>query len=401
MKNSISSIFENSYYNPKEIIDLDKIEKELKSIKYCPNCENNEKNTIKNSVNKPLKKFKAIEDQINLEDVDNNFGRCKCGKRPLDLVMTHVLKIMIEEGIDLRKNTLRNGAIPLITPFTSNPNMHKYVSKNSMVILHPKLTKDIANKIIAEINEVKGVLKGNSNDTVGIKDSNSEAIFYNLLAGDDIRCDIIKIPNDNNSSTNSSSNSQLNEYQKNNETIAINKIQHLTYLEFPPSIETKINKVSDYLNSYGSKEIAKLNILDGTCGNGSIGIFLLKKGTNKVIFTDIWKPATFMTAVNLKANGFETNFLTDFEDIKAFEDNNNNNNNNKDNYENIIKIATGNNFEVYNLPIEELKTELEPQLKEETTDKYFDICILDCFPNTDVNNFEKVAKTLAKDVLII
>ncbi|MCL2688039.1 MAG: hypothetical protein FWE58_05840, partial [Methanobrevibacter sp.] len=206
MKNSISSIFENSHYDYKEIIISKNIETELMTIAKCQNCENHtnfslnidEKNkTSQKNANIKLKKFKNIEEQIDLKKINNDFGRCVCGMRHLDIAMAHVLKIMIEKNIPLRKHTLRDGPIPLLTLFTSNPNKHDYVGKDSLVILHPQLKTNVANIIVKEVDEVKGVLKGYPNDTVGIKDTDSKAITYELLAGSDIRCDIVKIPRNN------------------------------------------------------------------------------------------------------------------------------------------------------------------------------------------------------------
>jgi len=389
MKNSIASIFETLPYDCKEIKSSKNIKNDFEKVDNCQKCEKID-----------LKKFKPLEEQINLNKIDNNFKRCVCGKRHLDIAMAHVLKIMIEEDIPLRKHTLRDGAVPLITPFTSSPNNHSYVGKDSLVILHPHLNKKVANIIIKEVNEVKGVLKGYPNDTVGIKDKKSEAITYELLKGSDIRCDIVKIPKNtslkpkNNSleSKNTSLKPKNNSLKpkntslenSNEDIIAINKIQHLTYLEFPPSIENKIKVLDNYLKSKNITEekLANMTVLDGTCGNGSLGIFLLKKGVKNLIFNDIWKPATFMTSINLEANGFKTKLINfkDISDINKTDD--------------IISI--GDNFKVYNLAIEDLKGKLAI-----SGENKFDICILDIFPSADKLNFEKIANSLAKDVLTI
>jgi hypothetical protein len=373
MKNSISSIFENSLYDYREIISSKNIETELTKLFKCQKCYN---------IN--LKKFKPINEQINLNEINNKFGKCVCGRRHLDIAMAHVLKIMIEEDLPLRKHTLRDGAVPLLTPFTSSPNEHNYVGKDSLVILHPYLNKKVANIIIKEVDEVKSVLKGYPNDTVGIKEQKSEPITYELLGGSDIRCDIVKTPINPSTET------------TNEERIAINKIQHLTYLEFPPSIENKIKILDNYFKSKNipDEKLANLTILDGTCGNGSLGIFLLKKRVKKVIFNDIWKPATFMTSVNLEANGFKTK-LIDFKDIFNFDKNVKDNKNIEKSKNNDI-ISRGNNFKVYNLAIEDLKEKLSIEKENK-----FDICILDCFPSVNTDNFEKIANSLAKNVLTI
>ncbi len=80
-----------------------------------------------------LKKFKPLKDQIDLEKLDANYGRCNCGKRHLDLVMAHTLKIMIDEGIRDEKSTLRNTCTPLITPAYPTKSA-PYLTEKSMVI---------------------------------------------------------------------------------------------------------------------------------------------------------------------------------------------------------------------------------------------------------------------------
>jgi len=181
------------------IITSKEIEKSLRANDPCPQCSDPN-----------IKKFKSLSDQFSLCDINPEFGKCSCGKRSLDSVMAHVLKVMLDLSIDIGKDTLRNGPIPLITPFYTSKNP-PFIGKNSLVILDNRLKKEHGEYIVENIEEVKGVLKGSSNDTVGIKDSDSTAISYELLSGCDIRCDILKSPL---------------------EPIAINKIQHLSYLEF-------------------------------------------------------------------------------------------------------------------------------------------------------------------------
>ncbi|MCL2157412.1 MAG: methyltransferase [Methanobrevibacter sp.] len=351
------------------IITSEKIEKYLSANDPCSKCK--EPN---------IKKFKPLSEQVSLEDIDNDFGRCSCGKRSLDSVMAHVLKVIIDLNVDIGKDTLRNGPIPLITPFYTMTKL-PFIDENSLVILDDRLEKKDGEYIVENVKEVKGVLKGSSHDTVGIKDFNSSATVYELLSGCDIRCDII---------------------QSYGKPIAINKIQHLSYLEFPQSMENKIMKLCSYIKSkhLSPEKIANLRILDGTCGNGSLGIFLLNYGVEKVIFNDIWYPATVSTSINLESNGFKVGSFN----IK----NNNRSNRNKKNnhlninniYENHVKsplnykIAEGEKFEVYNFAIENLANNLKDNHE-------IDLCILDCFPNVNTVKFEKVAKSIANEVWII
>lgn len=372
-----------SYDLSKEIINTENIHNSLKKTQKCPECE----------INLPIKikKFKNIDEQVNLCDIDDEFGRCSCGKRHLDIIMTHVLKIMKDEKIELRNYNLRNGPVPLITPLTNHPNI--YLKKNSMIILHTALTKHIAEIILDEVSEIKGVLKGNSRETVGKVDSNCEETSYKILKGNDIRCDIIQSP--------------LGK-------IAINKVQHLSYIEFPNSSENKIINLCNYLKSknYSREEISKLKILDGTCGNGTLGIFLLKLGVKEVVFNDIWKPATIMTLVNLEANGFKMikeRFNKNIFELKSDERLLPKTKITKEktrkiegyNYENF-EMSFGENFRIYNLSIEKLYSKLKNyEFNKENKDKEFDICILDCFPETNTRPIQKIAEKIAIDVLIV
>jgi len=360
---------------PEEITTIENISKMLFNKNECSKCK--ESKLIE------LKKFKLLNEQLNLDKLDDDFARCSCGKRHIDIVMAHILKIMKEENIELRKFILRNGPTPLLTPMFNTEN-EPFIEKNSLIILHPKFTKDIALKIINDVSEVKGVIKGNPKDTVGIVDIDSEAISYELLAGSDVRSDILQSPVGK---------------------IIINKIQHLSYLEFPPSMENKIKKIWEYIQAkhLTKEEFKELNIIDGTCGNGTLGIFLLKSGVKKIIFNDIWKPSAVMTSMNLKANGFEI-IEENYKKITM------------DKITIMDKIATGYNFEVYNLSFEELaeklfknqtakekilKKNVDENNKDKTAISKFDLCIIDCFPGVDTIDFEKTARLLSKDVLII
>ena len=99
---------------------------------------------------------------------------------------------MIDEGIKDKKANLRNACIPLVTPgypIDSVP----YLPEDSLVILSNEVNKKCAETIVKEVGEVKGVLKGDMRKTVGIKDSSSDPHVYELLAGCDLRCDIIPV----------------------------------------------------------------------------------------------------------------------------------------------------------------------------------------------------------------
>ena len=290
-----------------------------------------------------LKKFKALKDQIDLEIIDENFGRCNCGKRHLDVVISHILKIMIEEGIKNEKSTLRNACNPLITPAYPTKSV-PYLSENSMVILTNKINSRCAKRIINEVPEIKGVLEGDMRQTVGLKDSNSAPHVYKLLAGCDMRCDVV-----------------ITSYGR----ICIYRNQSEIHLEFSKPISPKVELLKKFMEKYTNP-----NVLDCTCGPGTLGIYCLKAGANRVVFNDLWYPAAKMTAINLEVNGFETDFF----DVKHG------------------LIGSGKNFEIYCEDIINLK---------EILNQKFDICIIDTFPDVDTNDFIDSVKNLCRDIVVI
>jgi hypothetical protein len=290
-----------------------------------------------------LKKFSPLALQININEIDTTFGLCDCGKRHLDIVIAHVLKIMIDKGIKDEKSTLRDTCVPLITP--AYPlNSAPYLQENSLVILSDKINKKCAQRIVNEVDEVKGVLKGDLRETAGIKDSNFSPNAYELLAGCDMRCDIVQTPYG---------------------TLCIYKDQGKIHIEFPKIKSPKIEILRKVLEKYDAP-----SVLDCTCGPGTLGITCLKAGARKVVFNDIWFPAVTMTAINLETNGFPVENWNPEENV----------------------VAEGKNFKVLSLDIRQLENVL---------DEKFDICIIDAFPGVDTTEFVEVAGRLGKEIVVI
>jgi len=290
-----------------------------------------------------IKKFYPLVEQINLDEINNHFGSCKCGKRHLDTVISHVLKIMMDEGIKGKKSNLRNACVPLVTPGYP-ANSVPYLPKDSLVILSNEMNKRCAEIIIKEVGEVKGVLKGDIRKTVGIRDSDSNPHIYELLAGCDLRCDVIQTPYG---------------------SLGIYKYQHEIHIEFPKVELPKIEILKKALTEYD-----RPTVLDCTCGPGTLGLACLKASAQKVVFNDIWNPAIETTLINLEVNGFPVKLSDSEEEIIAF----------------------GDKFEVYNMDIRELVNCL---------DEKFDICIIDTFPGVDTTEFVEAAGKLSKKVVVI
>lgn len=292
-------------------------------------------------ITEKINKFSPLAEQINLDRIDNYFGSCKCGKRHLDVVISHVLKVMIDKGIKDKKANLRNACVPLVTPgfpINSIP----YLPEDSLLILSNEMDKECAELIVKEVREVKGVIKGDIRKTVGIKDTATDPHVYELLAGCDLRCDIIQTPYG---------------------AIGIYKYQSEIHIEFPRVESPKIEILKKALRNNSNP-----TVLDCTCGPGTLGITCLKAGAQKVVFNDIWNPAIETTLINLEVNGFPVKIISG------------------------DKIAFGDRFEVYNMDIRELLYCL---------DEKFDICIIDTFPGVDTTAFVEAAGELGKQVVVI
>ena len=257
--------------------------------------------------------------------------------------MSHVLKVMIDEGIKDKKSNLRNSCVPLVTPGYPTDSI-PYLPKDSLVILSNEVDKGCAETIVKEVREVKGVLRGDVRKTVGIKDSDSNPHVYELLAGCDLRCDIIQTPYG---------------------VLGIYKYQHEIHIEFPKIKSPKIELLEKALKNFDMP-----TVLDCTCGPGTLGITCLKAGARKVVFNDIWNPAIKTTLINLEANGFPVKPSGSEDEL----------------------IASGDKFEVYSTDIRELTNCL---------DEKFDICIVDTFPGVDTIEFVEAASKLGKKVVVI
>ena len=220
--------------------------------------------------------------------------KCECGKRPLDIVMSHILKIMIEEGIVGENATLRrNSPVPLSSFYYSSLNP-QFIGEETLILLHPDFTKNVASRLIDEVPEVKCVLKGSPQSTAGQLDRSSEINHFEILEGDDTQINVMR--------------TLLGE------KIVIVKNQSRHHIEVAMTTEQKLLQLHNYLNNKG---IEKGVAIDAMCGLGALGIYLLKCGFEKVIFNDINPEMIEALKYNL-----EINDISDGYEIhnQAFED---------------------------------------------------------------------------------
>ena len=222
---------------------------------------------------------------IDFNLLDGEYLRCECGKRPLDIVMSHILKIMIEENTVGENATLRrNSPVPLSSVYYSSLNP-QFIGEKSLILLHSDFTKDVASRLVDEVPEVKCVLKGSPQDTVGQFDKNSQINHFEILVGDDTQINIMRT---------------LLE-----DKIVLVKKQSVHHIEVAMTTEQKLIRLHNYLNNNG---IEKGTAIDCMCGLGALGIYLLKYGFEKVIFNDINPEMIDALKYNLEINNFSEGF---------------------------------------------------------------------------------------------
>lgn len=261
----------------------------------------NEQYTPCSSCNsKTLKKAIPLKRQIKLEKIDASYMRCpECNKRHIDIVMAHVLKIMIEEGEISNSASIRKVGMPLITPaiYLQKP---PYLPERSVVIIMDDISDSVAQKIYDEVCEVKAIICGDVNTTVGQISKNSEINNYTLKVGCPIRCDIQNTPLD--------------------DPVVVYKNQSKIHIEYPKEVSQKIVDVDNTLRKYDAPVV-----LDAMAGPGSLGIYSLMCGAKKVVFNDIYPEAIKTTELNLEVNGFNDPqqyelLCCDIEDIEKHTD---------------------------------------------------------------------------------
>ncbi|MEE3323928.1 MAG: methyltransferase [Methanosphaera sp.] len=231
----------------------------------CPSC-----------INKKFKKSIPLKRQIKLSKLDKNYGLCEsCGKRHIDIVMAHVLKIMIDNKQISDSASIRKVGVPLITP-AINLDFLPYLSKKSLVIITRFCDKQTADIILEKVPEIKAIIKGDTDITIGKLNENNSVMIYELLCGCDIRCDI--------------QNTDLG-------PILIYKNQSLLHIEYPKEESPKIKQLSEILDKYENPVV-----LDAMCGPGTLGIYALMKNAKKVVFNDIYIEALESLKINLEVN---------------------------------------------------------------------------------------------------
>jgi hypothetical protein len=250
------------------------VDEKIKSLNECEKCSDVQ-----------IKKFSPLRELINFEDYDGEYMRCECGKRPLDIVMSHILKIMIESEIVPQKATLRrNSPVPLSDFYYSNLNP-QFIQKNTLILLHNDFTPEVASRLISEVPEVKCVLKGSPQNLAGQKDKDSTINHFEILEGDDTQINVMR--------------TLLGD------KVILAKNQSKHHIEVAMTTEEKLLRLHNYLKNNGIK---KGVAIDAMCGLGALGIYLLKYGFEKVIFNDVNPEMIDALKHNLELNDVVDNF---------------------------------------------------------------------------------------------
>ena len=253
------------------MMDLDE---KIRLLSECENCRDVQ-----------VKKFSPLKDLIDFDGLDGEYMKCECGKRPLDIVMSHILKIMIESEIVPEKATLRrNSPVPLSEFYYSSFNP-QFIGEKTLILLHPDFTAEVASRLINEVPEVKCVLKGSPRVPTGQFDKDSQINHFEILEGDDTQINLMRT---------------LLE-----DKIVIVKNQSRHHIEVAMTTEEKLVRLHNYLNN---NNVNKGVAVDAMCGLGALGIYLLKFGFEKVIFNDINPEMIEALKYNLEINDIDDGF---------------------------------------------------------------------------------------------
>ncbi|MDD5473916.1 MAG: methyltransferase [Candidatus Methanoperedens sp.] len=293
------------------------------------------------------------------EKMDRNSGLCgKCGKRHLDFVIGNVLTILEESGLFQQDAALKEVGTPLIAFGFQVPYPPRLGNK-SLVLIMDSVTKEIAREIVAEVPEVKGVIKrtGSQSQSVGILDTDRAPHTYELLAGCDMRCDVV-----------SSSFGEL----------CIYKNQSMIHIEFN---NTKIKKMEEL---YLKGDFNQASIVDAFCGPGTLGLLCVLAGARTVILNDAWLPAIRNTILNIMVNsdilGVKIEYETKDYDKPI-----------RDEPVLMAKARGMAEIRVYHGDVRKLDMVV----------KECDICLVDTFPSVNPAEFIHLCKDLARRVVVI
>ena len=282
-------------------------------------------------------------------DIDGDFGRCPfCGKRHLDYVMAHVLDILIKEGQKDASSALKDVGTPLVV-FGVTMTEAPHLPAKSVVMVVDQVNKAAARRILKEVPEIKGVLKrrGNPSDSVGILDTGTNPHVYELMAGCDMRADLVSC--------------MLGD-------LCLYRGQSDCHIEFWRNNSVKVKAIEMlFLDGMLDGSV----IVDGFASVGTLGLLAAMGGAKKVILNDAWLPAIKNLLLNIELNSdlldVEVERIVDLDTLPEVGDD-----------PVLVAKASGNvELEVYFGDFRKLDKAV----------RSCDVCIIDTFPGVDPEPF--------------
>lgn len=201
-----------------------------------------------------------------------------CGARHLDIVMADALAVMIKYGCRNNEAKLFDVGTPLITigcPLAFAPRL----KTDELILIVDNIDQQVAMELI-DIPEIKGVIKrvGTPAQSVGIPDTDKKPHVYELLAGCDMRCDVVA--------------SGFGE-------LCIYKNQSKIHIEFGRESPEKMQVLE---RLYVQGHLTGETVIDGFCGPGTLGLMCMLAGAKHLILNDAWKYSIENTLLNIEAN---------------------------------------------------------------------------------------------------
>jgi hypothetical protein len=200
--------------------------------------------------------------------------RCSgCGRAPLDLVMIEAMEILVDHRLRTKNDPLRSIGWPLVEvgyPLAYPPRL----GPGELIIVGEGLTKEAAAEIVERVPEIKGVIRGGG--VPGVADLRAGPHRWELLAGSDLRCDVVS--------------SLIGE-------LVIYKHQSKIHVEFPRQFAPKM-KILEELYFRGKLT----SVADVLSGPGTLGLVAALAGAERVVLNDAWLPAVEDAILNLEAN---------------------------------------------------------------------------------------------------
>jgi hypothetical protein len=199
-----------------------------------------------------------------------------CGKRFIDEVFAHIYRILKEEGDLSGTEPLAAAGTPLVHPGFALQ-QPPYLSPQSLVLLSRVVTKKSADRLIAEVPEVRGVVQtGDGVPGITDPDQGGTGRTHTLLAGCDVRADI---------------------FGARAGPVVIYKQQSAIHIEFPRGHDPKILALERAI-----RQRTPRTFVDACSGAGTLGIVAAAGGVPHVVCNDAWYAAAFWTACNVAVN---------------------------------------------------------------------------------------------------